>query len=325
MIRIAIPLLLVLVLMDPMHAEEVTGLIRRINLETGTLTVKLDKLGKERDFGLLKELTVSNAIGSPATSKDLVPGSHVLLQIENDFVKAIRLDGPAIYGTIKKLVARKLFVTDRMKEYSLDLPETLKIFHDGNESTLDVLNEGQLIRVLLTPNREKPLAIMAGKGIPNHDPHRHIVRQRGLMLDFDPEKRTVDLVVMPAGAPDSRRTYGLARDVPVSYYLSTTWITTGSLDRIRGIAMVYFWSDEDLGILETMEIVAPTWSRVKVKSFENNKLVIFRDAKTERSFEVGESVVFRKMERSELKPGELITILLTADLTEVVAIVRVEK
>jgi len=245
-------------------AQDLKGIVKKFDLETGVLVVKPFGADRPEELSLAsRDIVVSNAIGQPAKLSDLQVGSRVVLKLTNDFVTAVKIDGPALWGTLRKIDVpkRTLHLEDPVRTHVVTVPETAKVFNSGEPISLDDLRVGQAVQVSYTPDEKTVLQVTTGKGVGTRDPHRKFVRLRILLLEVDAPGKVLSVVAHPYTEPMSFAKLTISPDLAVRLQFHFRDVCDGTLAEVRGPLNGTAIVDDEAKRVEAVELDLPIHSR----------------------------------------------------------------
>jgi hypothetical protein len=136
--RFLLGLLLCLAVQGLAVGQEIRGTVKQVDLEKGVLLVRRLNQDQEQELSLLnKEVPVSNALGKPAKLTDLRPGLRVAVKLTDTFIVAIKLEGPAQWGTIQKIDpdGRTVHFEEPAEAHTVTLPAEPRLLVDGRPAS----------------------------------------------------------------------------------------------------------------------------------------------------------------------------------------------
>jgi hypothetical protein len=131
---------------------------------------------------------------------------------------------------------------------------------------------GQPIRVLFAPDQKGVLEVSAGKGIPNADPYRHLLRRRTVVVEVDQAKRMLRTVVFPTQEPLHAQSFTVADPVTVRlihHYRVVQY--TRFQDLVGPLAAVLTLDLDDNSVVAAIDVDMHAYGRRKVLAVDADK------------------------------------------------------
>lgn len=328
--RFLLGLLLGLAIQGPAVGEEIRGTVKQVDLEKGVVFLKRLNQDREQELSLLnREVPVSNALGQPAKLTDLRPGHRLAVKTIDDFIVAVKFEGPTQWGVIQKIApdTRLVHFEDAIEPHSVTLPAELRLLVDGRPGKFTDLKVGQPIRVLFTPDQKTVLDVTAGKGVANSDPYRHLLRRRIVLLEVDHAKRFLQTIAQPASEPLYAQSFSVASSVTIRLIHHYRLVQHARFqDLIGPLAAVLTLDLDDNNVVVAIDVDMHAYGRRKVVSVDPDRHTITVDmtTKVRRTLpldpEVRVLLPAGEGKLADVKPGQVVDCALGFNREKVVVV-----
>jgi len=257
--------------------KEIKGAIRQLDLKTGALTLQLASSDKQMALSLAaKDLPVTNPLGEKLKLTDLRAELRVSAKIRGeDEVVALKIDGPYLYGIVKKVdvAARTVTFKKVFGDRTITVPAQAKFMLTGEEGKINDLKIGGAVQVLFSLDRKSILQVQAGKGINARDPYLRITRYYGILVDVDQPKRQVQVFVQSTDA-GAIKAYDVSPDAYLRLQYHLKPIGEVGFDQFAKWVKIYYYVDRDTGRIVNMDADLPVMTRRKVLKVEPGTITV---------------------------------------------------
>lgn len=266
--------------------KEFKGAIRQLDLKTGAVTLKSLYGPEVKPFSLAaKEVPVTNPLGDKLALADLREDLRVTVKIRGeDEIVALKIDGPYLYGIIKKVDAatRSVALKDVFATKHITVPAAAKILDGGKDGTLEDFKIGGPIQVLYALDRKTILQVQTGKGVHSREPYLRLSRAVGYLVEVEHPKRSVQ-VLAQSYDHGVIKTYDVSPDVYVRLMYSLKPIDEIGFDRLVKWTKAYYFVDRDTGKIVNIDAELPLMHRRKVVKLDPlaRKLTVQEDTQTQ--------------------------------------------
>lgn len=329
--RLLLPVFLLLNLAEVGSAQTIKGTIKKVDLEVGTLSIRPFFQEEDRDLSLAsKDIPVRDTLGQPAQLKDLHVGSRVTLKYEGEFVTELTYQGPHLWGHLRKvdLDKRLVEIEDPIRTHRIVLPATTVVRQDKAEKSLKDLKLDQPAQVLFTPDGKTPVELLTGRSVTSRDPYLRTRLVQAVLLESNPETRTLTLLNRPAGEPMRVEKMTTTPEVAIRVEFSQRRVRDVSFTEIKtGPLTVNLIVDYETKLVDGIVIEAPTYSRRKLLELDLEKHTLtIEEGKEKRTLNLDpEAIVFLNSKGtaklSDLKIGTNVICALSPDQSRVIALV----
>jgi len=308
-------------------AADVKGTVKKVDLATGVLVVKPHAAGPDLELSLAgRDVPVTDVVGRPARLGDVRVGSRVALTQTGEYVTAVQLDGPAVWGVLRKIdpATRTVEVEDPVRTHTVRLPEGAKVVVSRVEKAFADVKVGQPARVAFAPDGKTPALLAVGSGVSSRDPYRKYAKVEGVLLEADPAARTVTLLLKTSGEPLRTETFATAADVAVKLNLAERRVRDGDLAAVKaGPLTVRLVLDPETRVVDGFEVELPAYARRKLVAVDDGKVTI-DDPKSPLSLALDPAVAVWTPDGpgtvKDLKSGKSVTVALSPDRTRVLVV-----
>lgn len=322
-----LPLVCLLGLAVGPAVADVKGTVKKVDLETGVLVVKPLAAGPDQELSLAgRDVAVTDVAGRPARLGDVRVGSRVALTLTGEYVTAVLLDGPAVWGVVRKVdpAMRTVEVEDPVRTTKVTLPEGAKVVVSRVEKPFAEVKVGQPARVAFGPDGKTPVLLAVGPGVSSRDPYRKFAKLDGVLLEADAAARTVTLLLKTAGEPLRTEKFVTAADVAVKLNLAEKRVRDGDLAGVKtGPVTVRLVLDPETRVVDGFDVELPAYARRKLVAVGDGTVTI-DDAKGPRELALDPAVAVWTPDGTgtvkDLKPGKAVTVGLSPDRTRVVVV-----
>lgn len=319
--------------------EKVTGVVKRLDAEVGTITVLPGGKGatEEEQYNLLKpDIPVTLPSGEKARLDAVKPGqtAQLILGVRGD-VEAILIQAPVFKATVKAvdpsartltlagegIPARTIAVAPGAKISLIERPAFLREIKLGSEITVTASLDGKTALGLNVA--QDPDGKLAGKLYPRVKKSRLPgLRLVGLLTDIDAANNKLYL----AGPTTKYRSKPMpvAGDAVVQVVFGEVLLRNVTLAQVVKLAPATVMVSPETQQV-THLVVEPPLIRGKVKALDGDggKLVVEVDGKA-RTFELGQDLKVmygtRVRRLMDLQPNLAVTLLLSLDREQLLAV-----
>lgn len=257
--------------------KDLKGTVRFFDAKTGQINIKSQFSENILALSLVsREIPVTNALGEKLKLTDVREELRVTAKIRGeDEVAALKIDGPYLYGVIKRLDPddRTVVVKDVYGEKTIRIPEAAKVIISGEPGSLRDCKVGGGIQFLMTLDKKTILQVHAGKGIQGRDPLLRVTRFQGMLVEIDHAKRQAQMVVQNADA-GLVKTYDVSPDAYLRLLYHLKPIEEVGLDQFSKWVKVYYFVDRDTNRIVNMDAELPVMIRRKVMKLEGDALTV---------------------------------------------------
>jgi hypothetical protein len=257
--------------------KDLKGTIRLFDAKTGQINIKSQFSETVLALSLAsKDIAVTNTLGEKLKLTDVREELRVTAKIRGeDEVAALRIDGPYLYGVIKRIDVdeRVVLLKDVFGEKSIKVPEAAKVIISGEPGSLKDCKVGGGIQFLTTLDKKKILQVHAGKGIQGRDPLLRVTRFQGMLVEIDHARRQVQMVVQNTDA-GLIKTHDVSPDAYLRLLYHLKPIEEVGFDQFAKWVKVYYFVDRDTNRIVNIDAELPVMIRRKVIKLEGQSLTV---------------------------------------------------
>jgi hypothetical protein len=324
---------------DPTRLREVSGMLKSIDLDKGTLEVMAgegrDVPPQAKTFSLAgKDVVVTGNLKRPLKLADLRQGTRLMLRLSaNDDVVQIQAEGPSGVLVIRSVDVGKRTITfpaaDRgAQEKVMPVARDAQIEIEGRPAKLSDLKAEQRATVIMSLDLSEIVAVAVG-GPGRRGPDGQVngarVSVQGVVKSIDADKRTVVVEVQEEREP-RERTFTIAADARLAIAIGRETDDLKQLEKGMQIALALSEDGRSVIALRARRAEAPSVvGHIKRIDRDGTTLVLTVREGPERKFELLKGVrvaVPGKEDASirDLKAGMCVAVMLSADRQSVAAV-----